>query len=56
MNVKYNGIEFEVYDNAGKFLGDCIVTKTGLIWCRGKTSRKNGVQVSWQEFIDRMEA
>jgi hypothetical protein len=56
MDVKNNGIEFEVYDSAGKFLGDCIVTKKGLIWCRGKTSRKNGVKVSWQEFIDWMEA
>ena len=38
---KNNGIEFEVYDNDGTFRGDCYLTKTGLIWCEGKTSRAN---------------
>lgn len=51
MNVKNSGIEFEVYDNAGNFKGDCFVTKSGLIWCEGKTQKKNGVKASWDEFI-----
>lgn len=54
MDVKNKGVEFTVYDTQGKFLGDLIVTKKNLIWCEGKTSRKNGIRVSWQRFIERM--
>jgi hypothetical protein len=56
MDVRTNGIEFEVYDNDDKFLGDCYLTKTGLIWCRGRTPRKNGKKVKWQDFIAAMES
>lgn len=56
MQVKNKGVEFEVREpNGGKFLGDCVVTKTGLIWCPGKTDRKNGKKVSWKTFIALME-
>lgn len=55
MEVKNNGIEFEVRNNAGKQLGDCFVTKTGLTWCAGKTDKKNGVAVTWDEFIEWMK-
>ena len=54
MDVKTNGIEFEVYDNDDNFLGDCILTKTGLIWCGGKTTRKNGKRITWAKFIEMM--
>ncbi len=54
MDVKTNGIEFEVRDNNNRFRGDCFVTKTGLIWCEGKTPRENGERVSWNDFIDWM--
>jgi hypothetical protein len=56
MDVKTNGIEFEVYENDGTFRGDCILTKTGLIWCEGKTQRKNGTKASWDEFIEWMNS
>ena len=56
MEVKNRGIEFEVHDNAGNFKGDCYVTKSGLIWCEGKTQKKNGIRVSWDEFIDWMNS
>jgi hypothetical protein len=56
MDVKTNGIEFEVYDNNDNFLGDCFLTKTGLTWCERKTRRKNGVKISWREFIDWMNS
>ena len=56
MEVKNNGIEFEVYDNAGNFQGDCYLTKTGLIWCQGKKPKKNGVKVSWEDFIKWMNS
>jgi len=55
MEIKNNGIEFEVYDNADKFLGDCVVTKTGLTWCKGKTARENGAKITWRDFIAQME-
>ena len=56
MEVKNNGIEFEVRDTANKFLGDCIVNKRGLIWCQGRTARENGKRVSWDKFIQWMGA
>jgi hypothetical protein len=55
MEIKNNGIEFQVYDTNDNFLGDCFLTKTGLVWCKGKTSRKKGKKISWEEFIDDME-
>jgi hypothetical protein len=51
MEVKNNGVEFDVYDNNDNHLGDCYLTKTGLIWCEGRTRRAHGVKVSWQDFI-----
>ena len=56
MDVKNNGIEFEVYGNNDEFWGDLILTKSGLTWCKGKTSRSNGVKVSWTEFVKWMES
>ena len=56
MEVKNAGIEFQVNGNDGNQRGDCYVTKSGLTWCHGKTQKKNGVQVSWDEFIEWMES
>lgn len=56
MNIKNKGVELDVYDNDGKFRGDLIVSKAGLIWCEGRTQRKNGVKVSWHEFITWMNS
>lgn len=56
MEVKNNGVEFDVYDNKDVFQGDMFVTKSGLIWCKGKTKKENGVKVSWEEFINWMES
>lgn len=55
MEVKNNGVEFEVRDTADNFLGDCFITKTGLIWCKGKTAKANGKKISWNKFIDMMD-
>jgi len=46
--VKTGGIEFQVNDN-GSQLGDCYITQTGLTWCRGRTSKQNGIRLSWKE-------
>jgi hypothetical protein len=51
MDVKNNGIELDISDTNGVHLGDLVVTKTKLIWCNGKKGRKNGIPVTWEEFI-----
>ncbi len=56
MDVKNAGIEFQVHDNDDNFKGDCFVTKTGLVWCHGKTKKENGVPISWTDFIAYMES
>lgn len=55
MNVKTNGIEFQIHDNADVFRGDVYLTKTGLIWCAGKTTREKGKRITWDQFIKLME-
>lgn len=55
MELKNNGIELDVYKPDDTFLGDLVVTKSGLIWCKGKTSRKNGEKKTWEQFIKWME-
>ena len=51
MDIKNNGMELDIYDNNNTHLGDLIVTKTGLIWCQGRTTRANGNNISWPAFI-----
>ena len=55
MEVKTKGIEFEIYDNQDNHLGDLVVTKTKLIWCKGRTNRENGKEVKWEDFIAQIE-
>jgi hypothetical protein len=54
MDVKNNGIELDICDNDGTHLGDLVVTKARLIWCKGKINRKNGKEVTWEKFISYM--
>ena len=57
MEVKTKGIEFDVYSPDGKkHLGDFILTKTGVIWCEGRTARDNGINVKWKKIIEMIEA
>ena len=56
MEIKTKGVEVEVRNPQGtKQLGDLLVKKSGLTWCRGKTSEKYGKRVSWDKFIEWME-
>jgi hypothetical protein len=55
MEVKNSGIEFEVRSPSGDHVGDVVLTKSGLVWCKGRTDVKNGVKVNWNEFINWME-
>lgn len=56
MEVKNSGIELEIRDTGDKFLGDLIVTKTQVIWCKGRTARENGKKLTLAKFIEMMEA
>lgn len=50
MLVKSNGIELEVRTpDGGTHIGDCYVTMTGLIWCKGKTTKPNGLKLTWED-------
>jgi len=52
MEVKNNGIEFEVRTPNGEHLGDIVLKKSGLVWCKGRTAPQNGLKVSWKKFIE----
>ena len=56
MEIKNKGLEVDVYDTAGTHLGDLVVTKTKVIWCKGKTAPANGKALNWVKFIKMMEA
>ena len=42
MDLGNNGIELDVYDNEGKHLGDLVISKAKIEWCKGRTRRGNG--------------
>lgn len=56
MEVKNKGMELEVRDPSGNFLGDLVVTSTKLIWCQGRTKPANGKPITWNRFIDYMNS
>lgn len=50
MQVKKSGIELEVRSSDGTSqIGDCYATMTGLVWCKGRTTKKHGVPLKWDE-------
>jgi len=55
MEIKNAGIELGVSHDDGSHKGDLYVTKTGLTWCPGKTTRVNGKQIDWHDFTKYME-
>ena len=55
MEIKNKGIEVDVYDG-DDHLGDLLVTKTGLTWCKGKTTPEYGQKIPWKEFISYMQS
>ena len=57
MELKNKGIELDVYSPDGEtYLGDLVVTRSGLTWCKGRVKKENGVKVTWEEFIAWMES
>jgi hypothetical protein len=55
MEIKTAGVEFGVSHNDGSHKGDLYVTKVGLTWCPGKTSKANGKRMNWHDFAEYME-
>jgi len=55
MDIKNKGMELDICDNNNRHLGDLVVTKTGLTWCKGKTTTTNGKKIKWKNFIAQME-
>ncbi len=52
MIVASKGIEFEVRSPDGdQHIGDCFLTMTKLIWRKGRTTKANGVDVLWEDFM-----
>ena len=56
MEIKNKGVELDVYNTDGSHRGDLVVTKTGLTWCKGKTTPPNGKKISWDDFITYMQS
>jgi len=57
MDVKASGIEFEVRKPDGsRQIGDCYLTMTGLIWCKGKKDKRSGVKLPWADFMEIMKS
>jgi hypothetical protein len=52
LKVGNTGTEFQVKSTQGEHRGRFIVNKTGVIWCKGKTSNENGKCMSWDDLID----
>ena len=55
VEIKNSGIEIIVRDNKDKHLGKLLVTKSQVIWCKGKTQKENGVSLKWDDFFQLME-
>jgi hypothetical protein len=55
MELGNKGIELDIYDAAGKHLGDLRLGKATIEWCKGRTRTGNGRQKSWEEMIAWLE-
>lgn len=56
MEVKNKGVEFEIRSPSGNdHLGDVVLTKKHIIWCKGRTKARNGIKITWKNFIKLME-
>lgn len=53
MEVKQRGVELQVNSPDGSsHHGDCYVTMTGLVWCKGRTKKANGVKLGWDQLME----
>ena len=57
MEVKQSGVELQVNSPDGaSHHGDCYVTMSGLVWCKGRTKKLNGVKISWDQLMQICES
>jgi hypothetical protein len=57
MDVKQSGIELQINSPDGtKHHGDCYVTMSGLVWCKGRTKKTNGAKISWEQLMQICES
>ncbi len=50
--IMTKGMELEIRTPDGKTqIGDIFITKSSLIWCEGKTTKNNGIKVTWDKLI-----
>jgi hypothetical protein len=58
IELKNNGMEIEVREEKedGARLGDIIIARAGITWCKGKVGAAKGIKLSWKEFIAAAEA
>ena len=54
MGIKNKGIELQIKDNNDQHLGDLVLTKRHVIWCKGRTTRLNGKRLTWARFAEMM--
>lgn len=33
-------------------VGDCCLTMTNLVWCKGRTTKANGIKITWTELAE----
>jgi hypothetical protein len=55
IELKNKGIELEIRDPSGNFIGDLVINKSNIIWCEGRTKVENGIKLSIPNFIQKMK-
>ena len=57
MEVKQSGIELQINTPDGsRHLGDCYVTMSGLVWCKGRQKKANGARIEWNQLMQICES
>lgn len=54
MDLGNNGIQFDVYDNQDKYLGDLRIGRGTIEWCKGKAHKGN--KIGWPALIAFLES
>lgn len=52
MDLGNKGIELDIYNNKGVHLGDILIGKANVEWCKGKTTSGKGITKTWDALIE----
>ncbi|HTJ48465.1 MAG TPA: hypothetical protein VL443_03345 [Cyclobacteriaceae bacterium] len=52
MILKNKGMELDICDGDNTHLGDMVINKAGIEWCKGKTHAGGGKKIKWKQFIE----